>query len=219
MNSLVRLVRSHWAEILVSGVFLQSLIAAIFTLNPRIILITALGGLAMLVVVFGTVAVVQRRRSPMRGENTAFQVPRQGLIFTVGYQSATIRIALDNQKPTFVGFICSAQTEQVVDNLVAEYGYDAEHCKKDIVDPQNFVEIRTKTGLMLDWLAGKGLQPVNIAADITGGTTVMSVGVFSMTEERRVDSQYIRSAFDENNRPIPGSQQAILVSRYSEAAR
>ncbi|VVB69161.1 Uncharacterised protein [uncultured archaeon] len=47
--------------------------------------------------------------------------------------------------------------------------------------------------------------------------TTMSVGVFSVTEDRQVDSQYIRSQYDEQNRPIKNSQEAVFVSRYSRS--
>ncbi len=208
--------RSRWVDILVTGVFLQSIIAAIYTFDPRIVIVTALGGLAMLVLVFGMVSYWRRyHRRPRRGENVAFKVPRRGLLFTVGFQSDTISLALDHQKPDFVAFICSLHTEKVVDDVVLARGYDAEHYKKEIVDPQNIKEIRAKTGLALDWLEAKGLKSAEMVADITGGMTTMSVAVFSVTEERWVDSQYVRSAFDDQNRRIPGSEEAVLVSRYS----
>ena len=63
----------------------------------------------------------------------------------------------------------------------------------------------------------KDLRIADIAADITGGTTTMSVGVFSVTEDRLVDSQYIRSQFDEQNKRINGTQEAVFVSYYNKA--
>jgi hypothetical protein len=216
MNALRNWLRTRWADILVTGIFLQSIIAAIYTFDPHIVIVTALGGLAMLILVFGTVSYWRRcHRRPTRGENVAFKMPRGGLLFTVGFQADTINLALDHQKPAFVAFLCSPQTEKVVDALVLARGYDAERYKKEIADPQNVKEIRTKTGLALDWLEAKGLKSAEIAADITGGMTTMSVAVFSVTEERRVDSQYVRSAFDDQNRRISGSEEAVLVSRYS----
>jgi hypothetical protein len=63
-------------------------------------------------------------------------------------------------------------------------------------------------------MVSKGLTSSDIAADITGGTTTMSVGVFSMTEERNVDSQYIFCRHYENNKCVDGTQEAVFVSRY-----
>jgi len=65
-------------------------------------------------------------------------------------------------------------------------------------------------------MSSKGLRAQEIAADITGGTTPMSVGVFSMTEERNVDRQYIFcKQYDEKNRCVNGTQEAVFISRYS----
>ena len=153
----------------------------------------------------------------MRGENIAFQVPRKALLFTVGNQPDTIRMAIKPQKPEYVGFICSAKSEPVANQLIELFGYDEKHCMIKRVDPQEVKEIRTETGLILDWLISKGLKPSDIVADITGGMTTMSVGVFSVTEERLVDSQYLRSQYDEKNRILPGTQEAVFVSRYSHS--
>jgi hypothetical protein len=163
------------------------------------------------------VGVVQQyRRRPRRGENVAFQVPRRAVVFTVGGQSSTIEYALETQKPELMGFLCSQRTEHVADGIIARYGLDKGCYKKELVDPQNIIEIRAKTEFILEWLSQKGLAPGDVVIDITGGMTPMSVGAFSVAEERRIDSQYVKSDYDANNRPIPGTQEAILVSRYSE---
>lgn len=143
-------------------------------------------------------------------------MPRKGMIFTVGMQPHTIRMALEHRKPDYLAFICSSKSENLADELADEFRYDKDHVKKEIVDPQNIKEIRTKTILILDWIAEKGLETDEIAVDITGGMTTMSVAVFSVTEERKVDSQYIRSQYDEKNCYINGTQEAVFVSRYSK---
>jgi hypothetical protein len=119
-------------------------------------------------------------------------------------------------RPDYIAFVCSSASELLANELVEEFRYELDHCKKEVVDIQNIKEIRAKTGLILDWMAEKGLETDEIAADITGGMTTMSVGVFSVTEERQVDSQYIRSQYDEQNRPVKNSQEAVFVSRYSK---
>jgi hypothetical protein len=60
-----------------------------------------------------------------------------------------------------------------------------------------------------------GLKPEEIALDPTGGMTPMSLGAFSVAQERQIDSQYVRSNYDDQNRPIRGSQELIFLSRYS----
>lgn len=217
MSQLIAFLKNRWEELLITGVFLQSLIAAAFTFNAKVFVATSLGGLVLLLAVFGAVGMVQQyRRRPRRGENVAFRVPRRAAVFTVGGQSFTIEYALATQKPEFVGFLCSQRTERIADEIITRYGLDAERYKKELLDPQNIIEIRAKTGFILDWLFQKGLAPGDVVIDVTGGMTTMSVGTFSVAEERRIDSQYIKSDYDANNRPIPGTQEAIFVSRYSE---
>lgn len=217
MKQLQHFVKTRWQEILITGVFLQSFIAAVFTLDPLIIVGTTLGGLVLLIIVFeGVNRLQQRRHQPQRGENIAFQTPRRAVVFTVGGQSFTIEQALDNQAPEFAGFLCSQQTEYVADDLISRYGFDPQHYKKELVDPQNIVEIRAKTGFILDWLVQNGLAREDTVVDVTGGLTPISVGAFSVAEERQIDSQYIKSDYDGNNRPIPGTQEAVFVSRYTD---
>jgi hypothetical protein len=216
MTQLDHFVRFHWKEIVVVNIFPQCVIAAIYSFQFSILLGTVLIGLALVAFVFGLVWILSKRKSPLRGEAAAFQVPRRAMIFTVGLQPHTVRMALDHRRPDYIAFVCSSASELLANELVEEFRYELDHCKKEVVDIQNIREIRAKTGLILDWMAEKGLETDEIAADITGGMTTMSVGVFSVTEERQVDSQYIRSQYDEQNRPVKNSQEAVFVSRYSK---
>ncbi|VVB63523.1 CRISPR-associated protein (Cas_Cas02710) [uncultured archaeon] len=213
MTQLIPYLRSRWDELLITGIYLNSIVASIFTGNVQVALGVTLGGLVFLAIIFKLMT-LYRRRLPMHGDNVAFKVPRRGLIFTVGRQMDTIRMALQMRKPEFIAFICSMETESDAIRLAEDFGYDKAHYKKEVVDPYNVKEIRTKTEVVLDWLLEKDLKTTDVAADITGGTTTMSVGVFSMTEDRMVDSQYIRSQFDEQNKRIDGTQEAVFVSYY-----
>jgi hypothetical protein len=215
MQPLLPYLRNRWDELLITCIYLNAFVASIFTWDALKVLAVSLGGLVLLAVIFGLRALWNRRIPPLRGQNIAFQVPRRGLVFTVGYQSDTISMAIRHQKPEYIGFICSVKTESIVNQLLEEFSYDEEHYMKKPVNPQDIKEIRTETGLILNWLSSKGLNTSDIAVDITGGTTTMSVGVFSMTEERRVDSQYIFCRQYENNKCVDGTQEAVFVSRYS----
>lgn len=207
--------RSRWDELLITGIYLNSLVAAFFSQDMGKFFITAIISTLLLALVFGLRLLYNRRSTPLRGENTAFQVPRKGLVFTVGGQTDTIHMAMSQQKPKCLALICSPQTEAVANQIVEEFGYDLAHYKKEIVDPKNIKEIRTKADLILNWMAEKGLKPEEIAVDITGGMKTLSIGVFSLTEERQVDSQYIHSQY-KDNKPVDGTQEAILVSQYSK---
>ena len=216
MTQLIPYIRSRWDELLITGIYLNSIVASVFTGNVQVALGVTVGGLILLAIIFRLMA-LYRRRLPTHGENVALKVPRRGLIFTVGRQLDTIRMALQMRKPEFIAFVCSTETEPDAIRLAEDFGYDKSHYKKEVVDPYNVKEIRTKTEVILDWLLEKDLRIADIAADITGGTTTMSVGVFSVTEDRLVDSQYIRSQFDEQNKRINGTQEAVFVSYYNKA--
>jgi hypothetical protein len=215
MTQLDHFFRFHWKEIVVVNIFPQCVIAAIYSFKLSVLMSTVFIGIALLALVFGLASILSRRELPLHGDAVAFKVPRRGMVFTVGMQPHTIRMALKHRKPDYVAFICSSKSELLADELANEFRFERDHGKKEIVDPQNIKEIRTKTSLILDWLAEKGLETDEIAVDITGGMTTMSVAVFSVTEERKIDSQYIRSEYDEKNRPIDGTQEAVFVSRYS----
>ena len=217
MAGLDHFIRFHWREIVVVNIFPQCVIAALYSFKLSILMSTVFVGLALIAFVFGLVWILSKQKSPLRGEIVAFQEPRRGMIFTVGLQPHTIRLALEHHRPDYLAFVCSSASEPIANELADEFRYNADHYKKELVDPQNIKEIRAKTGMILDWLAEKGLETDEIAADITGGMTTMSVGVFSVTEDRQVDSQYIRSQYDEQNRPIKNSQEAVFVSRYSSS--
>jgi hypothetical protein len=214
MTQLIPFLRNKWDELLITGIYLNAFVASIFAGDAIKVLEVSLGGLALLAVVFGLRELWNRRAPPLRGENIAFKVPRRALAFTVGFQIDTIRMAIKAQKPEFVGFICSEDSLQKVSLLKAEFNYDTENSITKIVKPNDINDIRTETGLVLDWLMSKGVKPSEVAADITGGTTIMSAGVFSLTEDRRIDSQYIFCHKYQNNKCADGTQEAVFVSHY-----
>jgi len=175
-----------------------------------------LGGILVMVLIYMLAERIARRpRRRHVGENVAFKLPRRGIIFTVGRQVETITFALDRQQPELVGLICTDATEDFADAVIERMG-NTDRTRKRLVDPQNIREIRNTTDALIDWLLERGLSPREIVVDVTGGMTTMSVGVFSAADERRIDSQYIKSDFDERNRPIPGTQEGVFVVRYSD---
>jgi hypothetical protein len=203
-----------WVKGLITIVFVQAIINAIFTFNPLILLGVLLVEAAILAAVYVVLKLKSRQKAPLRGENTAFQHPRKGLIFTVGGQDETLRISLEQQKPSFIGFICSDQTKERGYQLLKELCFDSNHYKLEEVDPRDIHEIRIKTELILEWMAKKGLQLEDIAIDITGGTKTMTVGVFLVAEEKKIDSQYIFCRQYLNNKCVNGTQEALLLSDF-----
>lgn len=149
------------------------------------------------------------------GGGEAFEVCRKGIIYTAGKQTDTIMLSLEKQRPVYVGFLCSKVSEPFIDGLIRIMAFDEDKYSKKIVDPQNIVEIRMETKLLIDWLLARDIQNGEVAVDVTGGMTTMSVGAYSMAEELKIDIQYIKSDFDENNKPIKNTQLGVFVKRYS----
>ena len=218
MRELKRFLQSRWIELLVAGVWLQSVISAAFTGDLALLALTTLGGLALLVLIFWLVRRIgqarSRRRAPVYGLGEAFAIPRRAVIFTVGIQKETALLALGAQEPEWVGLICSRETVPVAGEIESASGLDADHVQVEVVDPWSVVEVRAKAGFLLDWLARQGVDPVETTVDITGGTSIMSAGAFSVAAERRIDCQYVRSDYDEANQPKPNTQRGVFVTRY-----
>ena len=145
---------------------------------------------------------------------SASGIPRQGIIFTVGRQVDTISYSINGINPKYVGFVCTTETINFIKTAVCISGFTEETSKYEIVNPIDINDIRIKTNLIIDWMLNKELANKDIALDPTGGLTTMSLGAYSATYERNIDSQYVRSRYDENNKPIANSQELMLLNRY-----
>ena len=156
-----------------------------------------------------------RRPRGYLGEHIAFSLPRLGLILTLGKQTETPLLALNTQRPQWVGLVCTSATEPEANALVSQLKLDQDHARVCVVDGHNAKDVREQTAQLLAWLKAKGLRKDQMAVDVTGGLTTMSVGAFSAAESARVDTQYVRSDFDAHNKPIAGTQKGVFVVRYS----
>lgn len=214
MHTLRQFLRQRWPELLIAGVWLQSIVSAAFTGRWDLLALASLGGLVLLVVIFWLVERLSRPKRPSREESEAFQVPRKGLVLLVGFQKDSLTYLIRNQKPLWIGLLCSRQTEQIADELAAESGLDPDHVQKEIADAWSVMDVREKAVALVNWLRRRGLSQADLVVDITGGTAIMSVGAFSVAEEQRIDTQYVRSEY-QDNRPIPGTQRALFVSRFT----
>jgi hypothetical protein len=220
MHSLWRFIRSHVEEILILGIAMPLIVGALATGNLLAAAVLLVVSIVALIALYGLADRVARRRKPRSiGESAAFKVPRRAIIFTVGRQIDTIVLAIDQQHPELIGLICSTVTEPYADDIIARFGLDDEHVRKRVVDPWNVREIHAETDGLIEWLLGRGLPREAVVVDVTGGMTTMSVSVFAATEDRLIDSQYVRSEYDQQNKPIPGTQEGIFVSRYSISGR
>lgn len=191
--------------------------------KARLSLLLIIGaGLALIVVVvLGLRALAEvffRKTAARIGGSQAFSVKRRALIFTVGKQSDTVALCIHHQKPEFVGFVCTSDSERYADVAITSLGLNSRNCFKAVVDPWNVTEVRDKTRSLLQKLMGESISPSEVAFDITGGLTTMSVGAFIVAEECRIDSQYVRSEYDHVGKRLPNSEEAVFISRYHDAA-
>jgi len=215
MKELYSFLRSRWVEVLVVGVWLQSTVGAALARDWGLLAMTGLGGLAVLAIIFSVAGYFRRRQVNPIGVGEAFQIPRKALILTVGMPKDVGLFAIRSQKPSHLGLICSHATEPTAQEIITASGLPVERIQKMIIDPWDILDVREKAETILKWLRRQGIQAQETSLDITGGTTPMSVGVFSMAEEWGMDTQYIRSKYDAQNKPIQKSQEGILVSRHS----
>jgi len=215
MRSLYLFLRAHWQEALIFGVAVPLILWAI-TMSDWLpaVLVTVVTLMSVVTIYELKERVETRRMKKMSGENLAFQTRRRALIFTVGKQTATIVFALNRQAPEFVGMICSTETESYARQVLADSHWAEDKARVHVVDPSNILELRAQTTALLEWLRGRGVTPREIAVDVTGGMTTMSLAVFSVAADREVDSQYVISKYDTGNKIIEGSQDAIFIMRY-----
>ena len=160
---------------------------------------------------------------PRVGDGELFRkIPRKGVIFTLGLSAlrpdSMARWVFHELNPEFVGFLGTPKTDEmeISEKLAIDFGLPAERVKSESWEPAEFAEGRIKAGLVIDWMRGKGLDRSSIVVDLTGGLVPHSIIAFLAAEDRRVDTEYILSDYDQvHNRVIEGSQKAVLITHYS----
>jgi hypothetical protein len=224
----VRVLRRFFAdkalELLIAGVCLQLALAAVaawLSSRPAVMLLSALAVLLLLVIGVGVKELRERRKRPEIGAEIAFQIPRRGVIFTLGLHSAkpgsVVHLVHELLKPELIGFLGTPKTDEneVAQSLCDTLDLAAGKCKSESWEPTAIREGKLKTSLIIDWMQECGLNERDIVLDLTGGTATMSVAAFMAAEERHIDCQYIYSQFDDRNQIISGTQKPILITRYA----
>jgi hypothetical protein len=223
VHSLRRFLAEKILELILAGVVLQLILAGVvLELNrPASIYLLAASVLVLLLVFLGVKELLARRKRQV-GLIDVEQTPRKGVIFTIGPRSvepdSVVRLVIEKLKPDFVGFLGTPKTEEgrVVETLCEGLKLTAAKCKSERWEPTAIREGKKKTEIVIDWMLEQGLSEKDIVLDLTGGTATMSVAAFMAAEERRVDSQYITSEADARKQVIHGSQQTVLITRYTK---
>lgn len=213
MWRLSRFIRAKWEEMLILGLWLPFFIWAVSTGAVVLCILILLGGATSLIGLYFLIDKLKRRARPTFG-GEATRIPRRAIVCTVGMQLDTLTYAIEGLQPSYIGFLCTEASWSVVDDIVTQCRLAEGHWRREIVDPQNLDDIRTKGAILLAWLRQQGVSTEEIVVDPTGGLTPMSLGLFSIAQEETIDSQYVRSLY-QKNRPIPGTQEVVLLSRFS----
>ena len=154
---------------------------------------------------------------PCISEGKALIQNRKGIIFTLGRYShrknSPLLKVLQRQKPQFCGFLGTIETSQskAVDQIVELARLNAAEIKEEINSPVDMEATRAATIKLIEWMLEKKLQPQDIVVDVTGGMVPMSLGAYMAANEMGVDVQYVASEFGDDNKPIEGTQKALLI--------
>ncbi|MCL4518863.1 MAG: hypothetical protein M1587_06665 [Thaumarchaeota archaeon] len=209
-----------WLVIAVAGNAMYSLLVSLFGGTSMVLLfaILTISLVTLVLVVVGLKYVGRTRtRSSTLDGSEAFRIPRKAIIFTVGAQKDTPLMALEHQNPRYVGFLCSTRSEPVVDDIVRTLALQSDTWYKRVINPWDIKSIYDgAASLVAALLSMEGVTNKNIVVDVTGGSTTMSVGAFMASERANLDSQYIRSEYDQYNKPILNTESAILITRHEE---
>lgn len=174
------------------------------------------------VVVLAWLGVALRRARRRRGHwrEADFQDPRRGVLFTVGLggvRSGSIAdLVVDRLRPEFVGFLLTGEVEHLdeVEDFKRQKGVVV-HCER--IDPSDFEGCRRATARALEWLLDQGLERDDLVVDVTGGLKNVSLAAFLAAEDYQVEAQYIQSDYTQAAKPVPGTQQQVLLTTYRGA--
>lgn len=217
-------------EIVFIALFIPLLLGAVTVLVKDRWFLYLLLSVAVVAAYLALVAVrekrARRKSLPNVGLAGALDIPRRGVVFTLGLHSdkpmSVLSIVIEKVKPDFIGFLGTPETESggAVKNICAAQGLGPGRCKSEFWDPTEVSEGKTKAGLVIDWMLKQGVSERELVVDLTGGTATMSVAAFMAADERRIDCQYITSKFDSvTNERIRGFEKAILLTSYEAAPK
>ncbi|MGH8899545.1 MAG: hypothetical protein ACRDZ4_21595 [Egibacteraceae bacterium] len=184
-------------------------------------LLSPLGNIAVSAgVVLAWLALGHRRARRRRGHwrEADFQSPRRGILFTVGLggvKDGTIAdLVVDRLHPELVGFLLTGEVEDLVqiEDFKRRKGVVVT-CER--LDPGDFEGCRRAAARALEWLLDQGVERDDIVVDITGGLKNVSLAAFLAADDAQVEAQYIKSEYNAaTNKPIPGTQQQVLLTTY-----
>ncbi len=148
----------------------------------------------------------------------AADLPRKALVLTLSVKSSEStsaqRYVIEKLKPAYLGLIGTEETRMAEASLRASFHLDQENSRTVIVHPEDLVEIRHRSGELLDWLTEElRLDRAAICLDLTGGTAIMALGAFLAAEQRQIDTSYVKVQW-KDKQPVSGSHRLLLPTHY-----
>ena len=134
-------------------------------------------------------------RFPNVGAELGHGQHRDAIAFTVS-QAALPLWVIEASRPAHIGLIAtegSRKAAEEIDRQARQKGIRV-HGPVYLENPDDPAEALAQTRLILSRLREAGAH--NIAVDITGGKTPMSLGAFMAAEEMGVSSLYVASRYD-----------------------
>lgn len=154
-----------------------------------------------------------RNRFPHVGAEMARDQHWDALAFTVSHKELPLWVA-DLCRPAHIGLIATEQSRPAAQEIAAIARQKGIHVQKTVYldNPDDPAEALAQTRHMLARLREAGAE--NIAVDITGGKTPMSVGAFMAAEETGASTLYVSFDFDASlKKPDTLSAKLIRISK------
>jgi len=179
--------------------------------GDALMLITILGGIYGFINRNNLRYWLNRNRFPSIGGNPE-HTRWQGLIFTVSRAEVPLWV-IGQVQPASVGLLFTdtsrGEGEKIRQNA-QQLGFTV--LTKFINEPDDPAETKRQTKFLLQELHERGI--CDIAVDITGGKTPMSLGAFMAAEELGCDSIYVTTIY-KDNKPDMSTAQIKAISQAS----
>ena len=156
---------------------------------------------------------VRNRFPDVGGELVVQTEPIDAIVFLVSKTEVPSWV-MRKVKPAHVGFIATAQSLQNTQALEAEALTLGQrmHGHIEIDDPDN--PATTRQAVMQIIRCMREAEAKEIAVDLTGGKTPMSLGAFMAAEELGVQTIYVATDFDRSlNQPQMKTARVMRISR------
>lgn len=154
-----------------------------------------------------------RNRFPNVGAELREKHNWDALAFTVSHRDVPLWV-MEVCQPRHIGLIATEGSRAAARDIAAQAQQRGIKVAETVYldNPDDPAEARDRTRHVLESL--KRADAANIAIDITGGKTTMSLGAFMAAEEMGISSLYVTAPYDnELRRPVMRNAQIHCISR------